>query len=133
MADIPGISVVRYAVTENTLTPGRISDDEVRRALEETGRGFIVEENHQIQAFAIGIAESGNVWALFVHPRAQGRGLGSALHDAMLSWFRAQPVPRLWLTTGASTAARGFYERRGWSCVGAGEPGEVRYERENAV
>ena len=35
-ADIPGIWEVRYAVTENTLTPGRISDEDVRAAIEDS-------------------------------------------------------------------------------------------------
>jgi hypothetical protein len=39
-ADIPGIWEVRYSVTENTLTPGRISDEEVRESIEDTGCGW---------------------------------------------------------------------------------------------
>ena len=133
VADIPGIWKVRYSVTENTLTPGRISDEDCRREIEDTGRGWVVVNDGQIQAFAIGNGQTGNVWAMFVHPEAQGRGFGSQLHDAMLAWFRTQPVRRLWLTTGATTKARSFYERRGWHCVGSAGTTEVRYERENAA
>jgi hypothetical protein len=37
--DIPGIQEVRHAVTENAARPGRILDEDVRREIEETGRG----------------------------------------------------------------------------------------------
>ena len=63
----------------------------------------------QIQAFAVGNADTGNVWALFVRPRAQGRSYGTRLHAAMLEWFRTQPIPTLWLSTGTDTEVR--YER----------------------
>jgi GNAT superfamily N-acetyltransferase len=130
-ADMPGLWEVRYAVTENTLTLGRISDEELRASIEDTGRGWVVEQAGFIPGFAIGLAENGNVWALFARPEAQGQGIGSALHDAMIEWFATQPVPVLWLTTGADTKARRFYEAHGWRCVGDAGKGEVRYERPN--
>lgn len=110
----PGLREVRYAVTENTLSPGRISDEELRRAIEDECRGWVAEQAGRILGFAIGL-ESGQVWAPFVRPEAQGRGLGHALHAKMLTWFAAQrPGPeRLWLSTGSTTRARAFYEARG--------------------
>jgi GNAT superfamily N-acetyltransferase len=131
--DIPGIWEVRYSVTENTLSADQISDEDVRREIEDTGRGWVVEDERKIQAFAICNAETGNIWALFVHPRAQGSGFGSRLHDQMLAWLRTKDVPVLWLTTGENTRAREFYEHRGWTYVGMSEPGEARYEIKNAA
>ncbi len=132
-ADIPGIWEVRYAVTENTLTPGRISDEDVRAAIEDSGRGWVIEDAGRIVGFAIGHGGTGNVWAMFVHPDAQGRGHGARLHAAMLDWFRTRPLRTLWLTTGANTRARAFYEKHGWRCVGVAGDDEVRYERDNVV
>lgn len=115
MADAPGIWAVRYAVQENTLAPGRISDEDLRRALQDTGRGWVAERDGRILGFAIANAQDGNIWALFVHPDAQGQGLGHRLHQLMLDWLLAQPgTPRPWLGTGAGTQALGFYLRRGW-------------------
>lgn len=130
-ADLPGMWAVRYAVTENTLAPGRISDDEFLQAIEHTGRGWVIDVDGTIEAFAVGNRQTGNVWALFVSPRAQGRGYGSALHAAMIDWFRSQDVGRLWLSTGADTMARRFYDKQGWTCVGPYGIDEVRYERPN--
>jgi GNAT superfamily N-acetyltransferase len=128
--DMPGIWEVRYAVVENTLTPGRISDAELRRSLEEQGRGWVAEAGSRIVGFAIGL-NSGNVWALFVRPEAEGGGVGSTLHAALLDWFAQQPVSRLWLSTGVATRARRFYEARGWRYAGPHGADEVRLEREN--
>lgn len=130
-ADLPQMWEVRYSVTENTLTPGRINNAEFLRAIETTGRGWVIETDGQIQAFAVGNAISGNVWALFVRPQAQGRGYGRRLHTAMLEWFRTQPIGTLWLSTGTDTQARKFYEQQGWLCVGPYGDDEVRYERPN--
>ena len=133
VADISGIWEVRYSVTENTLTPGRISDEEVRESIEDTGCGWVIEEAGRIEAFAVAIAKTGNVWALFVRPTAQGRGHGTRLHAAMIEWFRKQPIDRLWLSTGTTTKARDFYDKNGWECVGPDGSDEVRYERANAA
>jgi len=131
--DLAGIWRVRYAVVENTLTPGRIGDDEVVGQIETTGRGWVVEEGGEIVAFAIGDATGANVWALFVDPLAEGRGHGSRLHDTMVEWMWTRGLSALWLNTGATTKARGFYERRGWRCVGPSGGGEVRLELTNAA
>ena len=130
-ADLPRMWEVRYSVAENTLTPGRINDEEFLQAIETTGRGWVIEADGQIQAFAVGNALTGNVWALFVRPQAQGRGFGSRLHTAMLEWFHNQKVELLWLSTGTHTQARKFYEKHGWQCVGPYGDDEVRYERPN--
>jgi GNAT superfamily N-acetyltransferase len=128
-ADIPALWRVRYAVRENTLEPGRISDEEVRAAIEDTGRGWVIgDEAGLIQAFAIGNAQSGNVWALFVAPEAEGRGFGARLHAVMIDWLWAQGLSILWLSTGPGTRAQGFYERRGWRPVGRTETGDLRLE-----
>lgn len=130
--DMPALWDVRYSVTENTLAPGRISDEELRRSIEDDGRGWVAEDDGRIVGFAIGL-RSGNVWALFVRPEDAGLGTGSALHEQMLQWFALQPLERLWLSTGVNTSARGFYEARGWQYAGPYGPDEVRLERLNTA
>lgn len=131
-SDLPGLWEVRYAVTENTLTPGRITDEALCHSIEEGGCGWVAEEDGRIVGFAIGLL-SGNVWALFVLPEAEGRGIGSALHAEMLAWFSHQRLDRLWLSTGTDTRARAFYEARGWQYAGPYGTDEVRLERRNAA
>jgi GNAT superfamily N-acetyltransferase len=127
-ADSPALWRIRYAVTENTLTPGYIDDEDLRREIEDTGRGWVAEEGGEIVGFAIGNACTGNVWALFIDPAYQGRGHGARLHDTMVAWLGAQGLEMLWLTTGTETRARAFYERRGWRDGGPANAREHRYE-----
>ena len=136
-ADTAAIFRVRYAVRENTLRPGVIGDEDVRREIEDSGRGWVVEivpapdsdqTPGEIVAFAIGNPLNGNIWALFVHPDAEGRGHGRRLHDTMVCWLWAQGLRRLWLNTGPGTRAQTFYERNGWLHTGRTERGELRFE-----
>jgi GNAT superfamily N-acetyltransferase len=130
--DMTGLWEVRYAVKENTLTPGRISDEELLRNIESDGRGWVAEEDGRILGFAIGL-NTGSVWALFVRPEAEGRGIATRLQEAMLDWYAQQPVERLWLTTGPGTRAEKYYASHGWQSAGLCGKGEVRFERDNRV
>ena len=127
-ADLEGIWRVRYAVRENVLTPGRISDADVIEYMEVTGRGWCIEVNGELVGFAIGSAVDGKIWALFVHPDHAGRGYGRRLHDEMIAWLWARGLQRLWLTTQAGSHAETFYRLSGWIASGRTEQGELRFE-----
>jgi GNAT superfamily N-acetyltransferase len=63
---------------------------------------------------------------LYVHPRAWGRGLGAALHDAAVGHLRSHGCrsATLWVFE-ANARARRFYEARGWRAdPGATEDGQ---------
>jgi GNAT superfamily N-acetyltransferase len=127
-SDIPGIQRVRASVRENRLVSRVIEDEDVRAAIESDGRGWVVEQQGEIVAFAIGNAKTGNIWALFVDPDHERRGHGRRLHDTMLAWLWAQGLDKLWLTTEAGSRAQGFYDAAGWALTGRTEQGELRYE-----
>ncbi len=120
--------VVRLAVQENALQSAAVNEASYVPAIEETGRGWIIEVSGAVVAFAVGNRVTGNVWALFVHPEHEGRGHGRKLHDAMLSWLFAQGVERAWLSTDPGTRAQRFYERAGWQYKGVSPSGEASYE-----
>ncbi len=72
----------------------------------------------------------GELWGLYLHPRAWSRGLGRELHDAALGELRGQgfTVATLWVLEGNERARR-FYERQGWRSDGsvkADRIGELR-------
>jgi GNAT superfamily N-acetyltransferase len=127
-ADISGMHRVRLAVRENRLTSTAITEVDYVPAITTTGRGWVIESDSVIVAFAVGNRESGNIWALFVHPDHEALGYGLQLHDAMLSWLWSQGLERLWLTTEPGTRAEAFYASRGWERVGNNEHGEIRFE-----
>lgn len=116
--DSPELWRVRYAVTENTLTPGRIPETALRDYLEDYGRGWVIEltpaPNLRIAGFSIGDARDGNIWALFVDPALHGQGHGRRLHDVMVDWLFAQGLTRLHLGTEPDSRAEAFYRRAGW-------------------
>ena len=126
--DVPAIRRVRMSVRENRLVSGVITEVQIREALETSGRGWVIEVDGEIVAFAIGNATNGNVWALFVHPDHERRGYGRRLLDTMVAWLWSQGLQRLWLTTDPDTRARHFYEAAGWRFAGPANHGEIRLE-----
>lgn len=119
---------VRMSVQENKLVSTVLSDHDYSVAIEETGRGWVIELNGTVVAFAIGNAENGSIWALFVDPMHEGKGYGRQLHDVMIAWLWERGHHRLWLTTEPDTRAERFYRKAGWACVGATPGGEIRFE-----
>ena len=74
---------------------------------------LVAEENGVLLGFA-DMAEDGYLDRLFVHKDHQGRGIATALCDAL---ERASAAPRF--TTHASLTARPFFEGRGYRVVKA--------------
>src|SRR5687768_2565222 len=86
-SDISDIQRIRRSVRENRLISTSISDHQVRESIEKTGRGWVIESEGEVVAFAIGNAANGSIWALFVHPDHEHRGYGRLLHDTMVEWL----------------------------------------------
>lgn len=126
--DAPGMHRVRMSVRENRLTSMQLSERDYLVAIEATGRGWVVEVEGTIVAFAIGNAANGSIWALFVEPGHEGQGYGRQLHDIMIAWLWEQGHDRLWLSTDSGTRAERFYIAAGWQRVGVTDGGEVRFE-----
>lgn len=126
--DIAAMHVVRMAVRENRLVTIELTRADYLREIEEDGRAWLVEEQGHVLGFSVGNAGTGNVWALFVHPDHEGRGIGRLLHDAMVTWMFERGATRLWLTTAPGTRAEAFYLRAGWAKIGVPTNGEQRFE-----
>jgi GNAT superfamily N-acetyltransferase len=130
-ADIEAMHRVRLAVRENRLAdPSRVTPDHYRAMLEHRGRGWVYEDSSAPEALAgFGIADNTarNIWALFVQPGYEGRGIGRALHDAMVEWLFAVGDTPIWLTTDPNTRAARFYVAAGWVPDAAPVRGELRF------
>ncbi|HUR40763.1 MAG TPA: GNAT family N-acetyltransferase [Verrucomicrobiae bacterium] len=128
-ADIPGMHRVRASVRENRLVSTVITEADTLKAIEDMGRGWVVEVGGKVVAFAIGNKTTGNIWALFVDPDHEKRGYGRQLHDTMIEWLWSQGLKALWLSTEPGTRAERFYEAAGWRRSGITDKGEVCFEK----
>ena len=128
--DIPGMMVVRAAVRENRLVSRVIGPADYLREMQAEGRGWVAaDEAGRILGFAIGNARTGNIWALFVDPEHEGRGIGRALHDRMVEWLFSTGLTRLSLGTAPQTRAQQFYVKAGWTFLGLDQHGEALFEK----
>jgi GNAT superfamily N-acetyltransferase len=114
-ADIPAMSRIRLAVTENTLSdPTRITHSMYEDYLERSGRGWVAEHDGAILAFCYANKLDASIWALFVDPAHEGQGLATVLLERAVNWLFETGHARVHLTTGADTRADRFYAAQGW-------------------
>jgi len=129
VADIPQIQMVRNDVKENRLSsPGLVTDNDCEDYITRRGKGWVCESGNCIVGFSIVDLEDHNVWALFIEPRYEGKGIGRKLHDKMIDWYFAQTDVAIWLGTAPDTRAEAFYRKAGWREVGTHGKGEIKFE-----
>ena len=129
IADIPKIQSVRNSVTENVLSnPDLVPDKDVEDYITNRGRGWVCEIDKTIVGFAIVSVTDNNVWALFIQPGYDKKGIGRKLHDDMLDWYFSQTGTTIWLGTSPGTRAEQFYRKAGWAETGAHGKGEIKFE-----
>lgn len=136
--DVPGMACVRTSVVENVLTAQQleqrgITNATIAASFLAASKGWVAEQEGQIVAFSIADRDSQSIFALFVLPAFEGRGIGGHLFDLAVRWLWENGVERAWLTTGPQTKAATFYERRGWVATGTDAYGDIRYERERPM
>ena len=128
-SDIPQIQKVRHSVTENTLSdPALVTDKDVEDYISRRGKGWVCEINNLITGFAIADLQDNNIWALFVLPPYERKGIGRRLHDIMMHWYFDQGKEKAWLGTSPDTRAEKFYRRAGWKETGLHGKGEIKFE-----
>ena len=127
--DIPQIQVVRNAVKENRLSnPALVSDSDVENFITQRGKGWVCEMDNTIVGFAIADLQDNNIWALFIHPDHEGKGIGKKLHSLMLDWYFSQGKENVWLGTSPDTRAEKFYRNAGWKENGMHGSKEIKFE-----
>lgn len=127
--DIKQIQIVRNAVTENTLSnPNLVTDEDCKEFITVRGKGWVCEIDSQIVGFAIADLKENNIWALFLDPNFEKKGIGQRLHKIMLDWYFAQTKDTVWLSTDFNTRAEMFYRKAGWTEVGRIGKMEIKFE-----
>ena len=127
--DIDNYMLVRMAVKENVLNnPALVPREDNIAYLTQHGKGWVCEIEKNIVGFSIVGLVQRNVWALFVMPGYEGKGIGTKLHDLMINWYFSQTKEKIWLGTEQKTRAETFYKKRGWKEVGIHGSDETKFE-----
>ena len=127
--DIKQIQIVRNAVKENTLSnPDLVTDDDCALFMMAKGKGWVCEIDQLVVGFAIVDLQENNIWALFLLPSFEGKGIGKQLHNLMLNWYFTQTTTSVWLGTAFNTRAERFYRKAGWLEIGTHGSKEIKFE-----
>jgi len=126
--DIPQMMVVRLSVTENRLSDSSvITEQDCKNYLQNRGRGWVCEANGKILGFAIVDLPGNNVWALFVDPDSEKKGIGRQLQTLMLDWYFENKDEDIWLSTAKGSRAESFYNSSGWESAGRTKSGDEKF------
>ncbi|MBK8144662.1 MAG: GNAT family N-acetyltransferase [Bacteroidetes bacterium] len=127
--DIKQIQIVRNSVTENTLSnPNLVTDKDCEAFITVRGKGWVCEIENRIVGFAIADLKENNIWALFIDPKFERKGIGQKLHKTMMDWYFTQTKEKVWLGTAFITRAEIFYRKAGWKEVGTNGTNEMKFE-----
>jgi GNAT superfamily N-acetyltransferase len=127
--DIKQMQVVRNSVKENMLPDSAlVPDSDVEDFITNKGKGWVCEINGAIVGFAIADLKENNIWALFMHPDHEAKGIGKRLHKMMLDWYFGQTKETVWLGTAPNSRAEKFYKLQGWKEVGVHGKREIKFE-----
>jgi len=115
IADYSEIHGIRLLVKENVLiNHHKVTYEMYDEYLSHRGKGWLAEIDNRIVGFAIVDLKDNNIWALFIRPDFEKRGIGRQLHDVMMSWCFSKTRNHFWLSTDPKTRAEKFYRKAGW-------------------
>lgn len=132
-ADVDAIFHIRTSVKENHLSRDQMADmgitpEAIKETIAAEPCAWLAEVDGHPVAFAMVDMEEGCVFAAFVLPEYEGRGLGRKLiAEAEAGLFFEHET--IWLETDGKSRAYGFYTRLGWTPVSTDENGDVRLEK----
>ena len=130
--DIPRLMEIRSAVRENILSdPSRIPVAEYQWYIDKS-TVWIWLESGQIYGFSAGDPRDGSIWALFVDPSHEGRGIGQTLIAAACGTIHQAGHETVTLGTEPGTRAERFYRRNGWVSSGHKANGEILFRLERS-
>ena len=128
ITDVDQIQIVRNSVKENTLSdPGLVTNQDCINYITKRGKGWVCEDAGSIVGFAITDLQENNIWALFILPEYEGKGIGKQLHKIMLDWHFSKSNDTIWLGTAPGTRAESFYRHQGWKETGM-HGKEIKFE-----
>jgi GNAT superfamily N-acetyltransferase len=128
--DVARIMEIRHSVRENRLSDPNLVTGKDYAEFIERSEIWVWEEDRIVQAFAAGDVRDGWIWALFVAPEYEGRGIGKALLSMACETLRNAGYTVANLSTAAGTRAERFYTENGWTLVSNNRRGEVLFNKQ---
>ncbi len=126
--DISAAHIIRLRVRENHLSdPSVVTEQDYHDFMARDTMSWVCELDGALTGFVMVDVEKRNLWALFVAPEHERKGVGKALHETMLTWYW-QRAATLRLSTAPGTRAELFYRKAGYSSIGLTKSGEVIFE-----
>ena len=132
--DIDAMHRVRMAVRENRLTDPSWLTPAVYHACLAVGgvaNTWVADVDGRVVGFSVGRVPERDIWALFVEPEHERRGIGRALIAAATGWLFGRGVTVVELSTTPGTRADHFYREAGWQRGESTAKGEVLYRLPN--
>jgi GNAT superfamily N-acetyltransferase len=127
--DIPEMHRVRLSVRENVLRDAsRVQPEYYLQKLNEHGNGWACEVAGRIVGIVIADFTRSSIWALFIEPTYEGRGVGRCLHETAFDWLFDSGATTVSLSTEPNSRAERFYRHANWRYAGQQPNGEARYE-----
>ena len=131
LTDIPRLMEICGSVRENRLSdPSRVTLADYNWHIAHAPIHVWEDDDGVIKGLSAGDPRDGSIWALFVDPAFEGRGIGQALILAACNSVAAAGHRVARLSTEAGTRAERFYLRNGWLAKGHTERGEVILTKE---
>ena len=122
--DVAAMHAIRLSVRENQLSdPSVVTEQDYHDFMLRDTQSWVHQLNGEITGFVMVDVERRNLWALFVAPEHEGRGIGRSLHEAMCSAYFAR-MDILRLTTEPASRAERFYRRAGYTDRGLASNGK---------
>jgi GNAT superfamily N-acetyltransferase len=128
--DVPRIREIRDSVGENRLSdPSRVTAGDIAWFLDNGPIWVWQEPDGVVAGFSAGDPRDGWVWALFVAPGHEGKGIGRTLLQAACDRLRESGHAVATLSTDPGTRAERHYRAAGWTVTGHNAKGELVFQK----
>lgn len=131
--DVAGIFHVCISVRENALSMAEpagmgITPKAITAMIADQPCAWVAADEGRVIGFSMIDPEGGSLFAAFVLPHHEGRGIGRQPVAAAEQQLRSRHSVA-WLETGKHTRAEAFYRRLGWVAAQDLGNGDIRLER----
>jgi len=129
-ADLPRIFEIRSSVRENRLSdPSRVTERDAAWFVDNAFLWVWEEADAGITGFSGSDPRDGSIWALFVAPGHEGKGIGRALLDRCCNALREAGHKTAVLSTEPGTLAERHYRAAGWTEAGTSPRGDLIFRK----